>query len=244
MIAYSLYGNKPSHTWGMLRNVQQAPVFFPGWTVRIYTLSPNISKVPVPLRLLNKMRTLGAEVYVIDTMQYPEELLFFHALGDKSVNTLLMRDPEFRLSDRQKSAVDEWLLSSSKSSMHCMRDHPSHADTPLTRGLLDINLAALRTHPVNKDDPSLRNRADELMDELAASSDPDKLEDILWSKYEAEFMCHDSVSCDKWPNSKAFPQPINQEQPAYEGQRYDENMAPKVTFDFQKSDYKCDRSLP
>ena len=36
VIAISLYGNNPAHTYGAIRNAQIMPVFFPGWTLHIY----------------------------------------------------------------------------------------------------------------------------------------------------------------------------------------------------------------
>ena len=226
VIAYSLYSGEVSAVRGLLRNVQQAPVYFPGWTVRIYIHNNNI---PLPQRLLNKMKTLGAKVIPVDEIYYSNTSVYVHALLDESVDTVLLRDPHFRFSDRQKSAVDEW-MTSHNTTMHCMRDHPSHAAMSLVPGLLGIKLSHLRK---NK-----KTRFDSLLQLLTTNTNT-SFESELWRQFQDDFMCHDSVSCSNWPNSKAFPAKINEAIPAYEGQRYTENMTPYIAYNSSLLAQKC-----
>ena len=234
VIAMSLHGKDPSQTRGALRNAQQAPVFFPGWTLRIYTISDNVTGNPVPKRLLNKMETLGAEVFYVDKPLYPEKFAAYHVLSDNSVDTVLLRDPEYRLSDRQKSAVDEWLAKDNVT-FHCMRDHPSHVTLSIVPGLLGIKLKQFRTESAEEYDNLLAI----VKEELAKSEHTRHLEGSLWKEYFSDFLCHDSVSCDKWSNSQPFPMPVPPEIPSYEGQRYDENMNPKQPYKYSQSEHKC-----
>ncbi len=215
VIAMSLHDATPSFTFGALRNVQQAPIFFPEWTVRIYVPSPKITQNTIPERLLNKMETLGAHVYYINDLQYPKEYLAFHIIQDKSVQAVLIRDPQFRLSDRQKSAVDEWMASAS-SMMHCMKDHHSHTALPIVPGLLGIKLASLR------DNPQQYEKLCKILDEERTNG---ALEKRLREEFETVFMFHNSACCYKDKNCKPFPV-VGVDAHTYEGQRYDEHMDP------------------
>ena len=217
VIALSLYDINPSMTYGALRNVQQAPVCFPEWTVRVYVPSPNIAQKPILQRMLNKMETLGAKVYFTDKLHYAKEAMAFHVTEDPSVSAVLIRNPEFRLSDRQKSAVDEWMESSAM--MHCMRDHETHAARPIVPGLLGFKLYMLRTNTHQYE------KLKSLLDvELINSNFTRQFETKLWKEYRDVFMCHDSVGGDYWANSKPFPEDISIG--FYEGQRYNEFMDP------------------
>ena len=217
VIALSLYDINPSKTYGALRNAQQAAVFFPEWTVRVYAPSPNITQMPIPLRMLNKIKTLKAEVYFTDKLHYSKEAMAFHVTEDPSVSTVLIRDPEFRLSDRQKSAVDEWMESSAM--MHCMRDHETHAARPIVPGLLGFKLDMIRTNSQQYE--KLMILLDEELKNLKFTR---QFESKLWTEYKNVFMCHDSVGGDYWTNSKPFPEDTSTG--FYEGQRYNEFMDP------------------
>ena len=159
------------------------------------------------------------------------ESLAFHIVQDRSVRIVLFRDPEFRLSDRQKSAVDGWM--SAPSAMHCMRDHPSHVEHPIVPGLLGIKLYTIQ------DNPQQYEKLLNILDEELRKSDSNRFETKLWANFNSEFLCHDSVACDKWENSKPFPVPPSQSQPAYEGQRYDEHMVSLVPYKYSASEHKC-----
>ena len=222
VIAISLSEPHPRITYGALRNVQLAPVFFPGWTVRIYALSPNVTKDPVPERLLNKMKTLGARICLLEKLRNPKESVAYHVFQDVSVQTVLFRDPEFRLSDRQKAAVDEWMNSSVI--MHCMKDHQTHALLPLVPGLLGIKLDMLRQSA------NMTQTLHDILTELAKSKSRELFGKRLWQEFEKVFMCHDSVTRDKFENSKPFPVGLPRNDKLYfEGQKYDEHMDPVIT---------------
>jgi hypothetical protein len=49
------------------------------------------------------------------------------------VSTYVIRDIDSRLSEREKAAVDEWILSGKK--FHVMRDHPAHGVLPISGGM-------------------------------------------------------------------------------------------------------------
>jgi hypothetical protein len=56
----------------------------------------------------------------------------FLALDDKDINILLSRDCDSRISDREISAINEWI--ESDKDFHIMRDHPYH-QVPILAGI-------------------------------------------------------------------------------------------------------------
>ena len=119
VISYSLYGNQLRFLVGAIKNAQLAQVFFPGFTVRYYVgesvptwtrstldLFPNVEQVEVDL---------------------PENSLArmwrFKAICDPTVDVVLSRDCDARLSLREAEAHQEFL--DSGFGFHIIRDHPT-----------------------------------------------------------------------------------------------------------------------
>ena len=119
VISYSLYGNQLRFLVGAIKNAQLAQVFFPGFTVRYYVgesvptwtrstldLFPNVEQVEVDL---------------------PENSLArmwrFKAICDPTVDVVLSRDCDARLSLREAEAHQEFLYSGF--GFHIIRDHPT-----------------------------------------------------------------------------------------------------------------------
>jgi hypothetical protein len=162
IIAMSLYGRDPRQTWGVLRNAQLVPVFFPGWRLRVYVPPANgtLPNQVVPERIVNKLRLLGAEIARVQgrvgnrTMpgvsQRDWRLL---VTDDQNVDYFLVRDAESRLNDRDASAVGEWIAEVERRAaagdvdafpVHCIRDHPKHVELAIVDGLWGGRPAALR----------------------------------------------------------------------------------------------------
>lgn len=208
VIAFSVYGKKPDHTMGALRNVQIAPLYFPGWTVRLYTPFPGTTAA-VPARLINKMRTLGADVVYVNNKTLPVTRAAWQALDDPTVSTVLLRRAEHRLSEHQQRAVTSW-MKSPDAVFHCMRDHTDHAKTAIPTDLFGVRLDRYRQ----------RNPGVSLMTEMNGGEG--EAGNKLWDRYQDVFLCHDSVSCKKWPNSEPFP--TARQAGRYEGQTFNSDM--------------------
>jgi hypothetical protein len=162
IIAMSLYGRNPRQTWGVLRNAQLVPVFFPGWRLRVY-VPPATGALPdlaVPERIVTKLRLLGVEIARVQGLvgnrtipgvsQRDWRLL---VADDRNVHFFLVRDAESRLNDRDASAVGEWIAEVERRTaagdadafpVHCIRDHPKHAKLAIVDGLWGGRPAALR----------------------------------------------------------------------------------------------------
>jgi hypothetical protein len=119
VISYSLYGQQLKFLVGAIKNAQLAQRFFPGFTVRFYVgksvptwcrstlaLFPNVEIIPV-----------DAEENSLARMWR------FRAVLDPSVDVVLSRDADARLSYREVLAHQEFL--DSQFDFHIIRDHPT-----------------------------------------------------------------------------------------------------------------------
>jgi len=130
VISYSLYGNQLRFLVGAIKNAQLAQVFFPGFTVRYYVgasvptwtrstldLFPNVEQVEVDL---------------------PENSLArmwrFKAICDPTVDVVLSRDCDARLSLREAEAHQEFL--DSGFGFHIIRDHPTGHGYLISAGMI------------------------------------------------------------------------------------------------------------
>jgi len=122
----------------------------------------------------------------------------FLVADDLSVDRFIIRDTDSRLTQRDASAVYDWVKSGE--AFHCVRDHPSHASYAVSGGLWGGNPQLLRNY--------LRKTWREMM----AGSRPDYLEDmnflnnVVWPKLMYHAYCSDSVSCKSFPSSYPFSQ--------------------------------------
>jgi hypothetical protein len=119
VISYSLYGQQLKFLVGAIKNAQLAQRFFPGFTVRFYVgksvptwcrstlaLFPNVEIIPV-----------DAEENSLARMWR------FRAVLDPSVDVVLSRDADARLSYREVLAHQEFL--DSQFDFHIIRNHPT-----------------------------------------------------------------------------------------------------------------------
>lgn len=228
VISMSLYGKEPMYTYGAIRNAQIAKIFFPGWSLRFYIPSQNGTKPEwlVPERVVYRLEQLGAEIVYITSSdsRIPPSLYNLLIADNESVEYFVVRRPNNRLSDRDFSAVSDWLLSSGVRPVHCLRDHEIHADKPIISGLWGAKRADLM-RLVGK--PML------VALQEAATKTPDLspqqfVNNTLWPMMKDSAMAHDSVSCDKWPHSVAFT--MARESDEYIGQVVDPYGVPLDTF--------------
>ena len=72
VVSMSLWGSDGRYTNGALANAELVKVFFPGWTLRIYTESRSSGaafspRYPVvPMETLDRLRSLGADIQYVD----------------------------------------------------------------------------------------------------------------------------------------------------------------------------------
>lgn len=126
VIAYSLWGDKPIYWVGAIKNIELAKKYFKGWICRFY-IDKNCKK-----GLIDTIKGDNVEVVLVDSVESTDNSYFnhgmfwrFEASEDPEVNFFLSRDCDSRLSEREFSAVNEWL--ESDKDFHIMRDHPYHS---------------------------------------------------------------------------------------------------------------------
>jgi len=221
----SLYGKNPHYTWGVLRNAQLLPVYLPDWTLRVYVATdPAPPELAVPPRIINKLRLLGAEILHVSTGNtlLPRNWRLLVA-SDEHVDYFLVRDADSHLSEREAAAVRDWLSvaennGSHSAAIHCIRDHPKHAEQAIVDGLWGGRPRALyqRLNKYLTDIP-----------ELSSPSEMDVvLNKVLWPAVADVAYCHDSVSpCHRWSAAPSRPPfPTSRQGQAYLGQKFDEHQ--------------------
>ena len=129
----------------------------------------------------------------------PPMMWRFLVADDSWVDRFIIRDTDARLTERDAVAVYEWVKSDK--AFNCIRDHPSHAQYPLSGGMWGgkpKELAAI-----------LRRSWQELMRGLGKEylDDMNFLNMHIWPKVQNHTYCSDSVSCDVYPSSHPFPVP-------------------------------------
>ncbi len=217
VISMSLYGSDPKYTYGALRNAQLTPIIFPGWALRVYAERPDDNGKykydPVPLKILTKLTTLGAEVVSVnaDILNIPPMMWRFLVADDMTVDYFIVRDADSRLTERDKHLVEEWIKS--KSSFHCVRDHPSHVSDPVYGGLWGAKPKELRQLLVTPINLLMKGYG------MSYAQDIFFMSNAVWPRVRSSAFCHDSIACNKFPLS----QPIIQERHEQEhvGQVYD-----------------------
>lgn len=237
VIAMSVYGNSPKFTMGAIRNAQILPIYFPGWTLRVYVANPNSNTIEkkwmVPERIIVRLKMLNVQIVYVDTTRIKLQPKWWSLLvaDDPSVKYFLVRSANGRLSDRDAVAVSDFVQVSTEkpdTAFHCVRDHPKHASRAVTDGLWggrsDKLLEKLKPgiHALIQDYLSNCTTAEEV-NKIRST---DFLSDIIWPLVQDIAYCHDSVSCKKWPSSYSFPE-NHGTLLEYVGQKFNEHQEPQ-----------------
>lgn len=117
-ISFSLWGAKPIYNIGAIKNAELCTKIYPNWKMIIYYDNT------VPLNTIKCLNELN--VLTIDMTNSVIYQCFWRFLASEidDCEYAIFRDCDSRISEREKLAVDEWILS--KKTIHIMRDHPAH----------------------------------------------------------------------------------------------------------------------
>jgi protein O-GlcNAc transferase len=125
VISFCLWGNDPKYCVGAVRNAELAKTVYPGWICRYY-LGTSVSQETIA----ELSRHDNVETFIINEPGDWRSMFWrFVPAYDETVDVMISRDTDSRLSLREKAAVDEWLVSGK--GFHLMRDHPFHDSTVL-----------------------------------------------------------------------------------------------------------------
>ena len=119
VISYSLYGQQLKFLVGAIKNAQLAQRFFPGFTVRFYVGN----SVPTWCRSTLALFPNVEMILVNEPENSISRMWRFRAVLDPSVDVVLSRDADARLSYREVLAHQEFL--DSPYGFHIIRDHPT-----------------------------------------------------------------------------------------------------------------------
>ena len=119
VISYSLYGQQMKFLVGAIKNAQLAQRFFPGFTVRFYVGNSVPSWCRSTLALFPNVEM----ILVNEPENSISRMWRFRAVLDPSVDVVLSRDADARLSYREVIAHQEFL--DSPFGFHIIRDHPT-----------------------------------------------------------------------------------------------------------------------
>jgi hypothetical protein len=194
VISFSLWGNDPRYTQGMVRNAELAKEVYPDWTVTLY------AHQDVNQDILQVLENLDVQIRLMTTQNWKASMWrFYQADGP---NTVIVRDADSRISYREKFAVDEWLASDKD--FHIIRDHPYHA-VPIMAGMWGARNGILK----GITDQIERYEVDKF------GVDQDFLKDVVFPKVVKESFVHDTFYGHN-------PIPIAQRHPDFfVGQAYD-----------------------
>jgi len=142
VVAYSLWGDHPMYWIGALKNIELVNKFYPGFISRFY-IDKNSRQ-----DLIESIKGENVEVILVDSKDSFHGVFWrFWASEDPDVDIFLSRDCDSRISEREATAVNEWLKSDKD--FHIMRDHPYHT-VPILGGMWGCRNGILRNINLSK----------------------------------------------------------------------------------------------
>ena len=140
VISYSLWGDNPIYTIGAIKNADLAARLFPDWTCVFYCFDS------VPFDIITQLKSKQNVLVRMVNGEYntSDSRGMFHRFlpaDEDGVEYMMSRDTDSRLSDRERLAVEEWLIGSKD--VHIMRDHPYHG-APMLGGMWGVRGGKLK----------------------------------------------------------------------------------------------------
>ena len=127
---------------GALKNIELVNKFYPGFISRFY-IDKNSRQ-----DLIESIKGENVEVILVDSKDSFHGMFWrFWASEDPDVDIFLSRDCDSRISEREATAVNEWLKSDKD--FHIMRDHPYHT-VPILGGMWGCRKGLLRDIKISK----------------------------------------------------------------------------------------------
>lgn len=192
LITFSLWGEDPKYCVGAIRNAELVRKVYPGWLPRFYVGQS------VPVEVVKELRQHTDQVIVMDEPGDWRGMFWrFNPASEDDVDVFISRDCDSRLSEREASAVNEWL--EGPWLIHSMRDHPQHT-VPLLGGMWGAKRHAI---------PNMRELIDQWNKEDRWQTDQDFLKHMIWPKHYFKSIVHDDWN--RFPmggvEQRSFPTP-------------------------------------
>lgn len=120
LISFSLYGNDPKYTHGLITNakIKQEKNIYKNWDIIVYHDNT------VPEGVLDLLKYYDVILKNVDGCGILPASWRFLAHDEPNVEIFVCRDADSRISERDEYAVADW--AKSNKILHIMRDHPHH----------------------------------------------------------------------------------------------------------------------
>lgn len=142
VVAFSLWGDHPMYWQGALENIKLIEELLPNFLSRFY-IDKNCKS-----ELIKTINGNNVEVVLVDSKDSFHGMFWrFWASEDPEVDIFLSRDCDSRISNREVSAINDWL--SSDKDFHIMRDHPYHT-VPILGGMWGCRNGLMRKISISK----------------------------------------------------------------------------------------------
>lgn len=119
VISYSLYGDNQMYCAGAIRNAEIVREKYPDWKCLIWFDSSVPSETIESLAKFENVLLVDMTGSLIPGMYWR-----FLCLDVPDIEVFCVRDADSRITDREVSAVEDWLKKDK--TLHLMRDHPHH----------------------------------------------------------------------------------------------------------------------
>jgi hypothetical protein len=200
IISFSLWGTNPVYNNGAVKNAELAKIIYPDWVCRFYYGESTPKETIETLTTFDNVELVKMGVEGDWTGMFWR----FYPSSENDVDVVIVRDCDSRLNQREKDAVDEWLISDK--GFHIMRDHPAHG-TEILGGMWGSKKGTV-------------NNMKELIDEYMKGDfwqvDQNFLREKIYPSVKDNSMVHDEFFEHK-------PFPTKREPKRFVGQAFDEN---------------------
>jgi len=209
VISFSYFGNRFRKVFvnGIAENLMLMKNLYRGWRMRLY-----LNKLRIAMEAEDEICHLKCEndnldICIVDSHAEYGDIWRFLPLLDKSVNIMLSRDLDSRLTIREVAAVKEW-LDDTELAGHVMRDHPQHGAV-IPAGMWGFRKDVGDFDTVISSMEKLFTDAKKF--EWYKGLDQFLLQKWMWPVIEQVSCVHDSYLCSQFPSKNWRPFPTKRE---------------------------------
>lgn len=200
IISFSLWGTNPVYNIGAIRNVELSKEIYPNWVCRFYYGTSTLNETIEKLKTFDNVELVDMGVEGDWTGMFWR----FYPSSEPDVDVVIVRDCDSRLNQREKDAVDEWLISDK--GFHIMRDHPAHG-TEILGGMWGSKKGTVT---------DMKNMIEFYVKGNFWQVDQNFLKEVIYPKVQTNSLVH-----DEYFEHKPFPTVRKYKQ--FVGQAFDEN---------------------
>lgn len=136
ILSFSVYGNNPIYKAGIIRNLATAKRNLPDYTTMVFLANDQENDFQ------EELQNHGALIKRQEPDWAPNGMFWrFYPIFIEDAETLIVRDADSDLIDRDVAAIREW--EASGKDFHIMRDHPLHS-APILGGMWGAKIEAAR----------------------------------------------------------------------------------------------------